>query len=105
LGSPGPVDPEEAFVAALSSCHMLTFLAIAARKRLVVDGYEDDAEGVLAKDGEGRMAMTVITLRPRVVFSGEKMPAREDINQLHHKAHEACFIANSVRSEVRVEPR
>ena len=98
------VDPEEAFVASLSSCHMLFFLAFAQRAGFRVDSYEDSAEGVLAKDAEGRMAMTVVTLRPKAAFSGEKLPSREDLDQLHHKSHEACFIANSVKTAVRVEP-
>jgi organic hydroperoxide reductase OsmC/OhrA len=98
------IDPEEAFVASLASCHMLFFLDFARRGGFRVDSYEDNAEGVLDKDGEGRLAMTVVTLRPRVAFSGEKMPSHEDIEALHHKSHEACFIANSVKSEVRVEP-
>jgi len=99
------VDPEEAFVASLSSCHMLFFIDYARRAGFRLDSYVDDAEGILAKDAEGRMAMTVVTLRPKAVFSGEKLPAGEDIAQLHHKAHDACFIANSVKAEVRVEPR
>ena len=99
------VDPEEAFVASLSSCHMLFFLDFARREGFRIDSYEDAAEGVLAKDAQGRMAMTLVTLRPKVVFSGDKVPASEDIDQLHHKSHEACFIANSVKSEVRIEPR
>ena len=98
------VDPEEAFVAALSSCHMLFFLDFARRGGFRVDSYEDAAEGILAKDAEGRMAMTVVTLRPRVAFSGDRRPTAEEIGSLHHRAHDACFIANSVRSEVRVQP-
>jgi organic hydroperoxide reductase OsmC/OhrA len=98
------VDPEEAFVASLASCHMLFFLDYARRAGFCVDSYEDTAEGVLAKDAEGKMAMTVVTLRPRVAFSGDKHPAAADIEDLHHKSHEACFIANSVKTEVRVEP-
>ena len=98
------VDPEEAFVASLASCHMLFFIDFARRGGFVLDTYEDNAEGVLAKDGEGRMAMTVVTLHPRVVFSGEKRPTKEELDDLHHRSHEACFIANSVKSEVRVEP-
>jgi organic hydroperoxide reductase OsmC/OhrA len=104
LGSESCVDPEEAFVASLSSCHMLTFLAIAARKRLVVDGYHDEAVGVLAKDAAGRLAMTKVTLRPRITFGGEKTPSSEELRQLHDQAHHACFIANSVKTEVAVEP-
>ncbi len=105
LGSETCVDPEEAFVASLSSCHMLTFLAIAARKRYVVDGYKDEAVGVLAKDAAGRLSMTRVTLRPDVRFSGEKVPGEEETRQLHDQAHHACFIANSVKTEVVVEPQ
>ena len=104
LSDESAVDPEEAFVASLSSCHMLFFLDYARRAGFLVDSYEDKAEGVLAKGADGRMAMTVVTLRPNAVFSGEKRPTREQIDELHHKSHEACFIANSVRSDVRVEP-
>jgi organic hydroperoxide reductase OsmC/OhrA len=105
LGSESCVDPEEAFVASLSSCHMLTFLALAARKRYVVDGYRDEAVGVLGKDAEGRLAMTRVTIRPQVAFGGEKQPTTEELHQLHDRAHHACFIANSVKTEVIVEPQ
>lgn len=98
------VDPEEAFVAALSSCHLLWFLHLAAKAGFVVERYEDCADGVMAKNAEGRLAMTLVTLRPQAEFAGEKRPGRDDIEALHHKAHEACFIANSVKSEVRCEP-
>lgn len=98
------VDPEEAFVAALSSCHMLWFLHIAAQRGFVVERYEDRADGVLAEDAEGRRAMTRVTLRPRVEFAGERRPEREAIEDLHRAAHEECFIASSVKSEVRCEP-
>lgn len=105
LGSESCVDPEEAFVASLSSCHMLTFLAIAARKRYVVDSYHDEAVGVLSKDSAGRLAITKVALRPAVVFGGEKQPTTEELRQLHDQAHHACFIANSVRTEVVAEPQ
>ena len=105
LGSASCVDPEEAFVASLSSCHMLTFLALAAKKRYVVDGYHDEAVGVLAKDTAGNLAITRVTLRPRVTFGGEKVPGDEEVRQLHDRAHHACFIANSVKTEVLVEPQ
>jgi organic hydroperoxide reductase OsmC/OhrA len=105
LGSETCVDPEEAFVASLSSCHMLTFLAIAARKRYVLDGYRDEAVGVLAKDAAGRLAVTRVTLRPQVRFGGDKLPGPEELRQLHEQAHHACFIANSVRTEIVVEPQ
>ena len=96
------VDPEEAFVASLSSCHMLFFLDFARRAGLVVDAYSDEAEGVMAKRDDGRMAMTLVTLRPRVTW-GEEGPDADALAALHHKAHEACFIANSVTSEVKIE--
>ena len=98
------VDPEEAFVASLASCHMLWFLAIAAKRRFIVDHYADAAIGVMARNAAGRMAMTRVTLRPHVAFSGERRPTAEELDALHHKAHEECYIANSVTSEVRVEP-
>ena len=98
------LDPEEAFVSSLSSCHMLWFLSIAAKSKFCVDRYFDIASGVMEKNADGKMAMTVVTLRPDVVFSGERQPGREALAQLHHDAHEACFIANSVKTEVRCEP-
>ena len=99
------VDPEEAFVAALSSCHMLWFLSMAVQQGFVVDHYHDAAEGVMAKNAEGRLMMTRVTLRPLVQFSGPQLPTEAELQQMHHAAHEACFIANSVRTEVRCEPR
>ncbi len=104
LGGTDCVDPEEAFVASLSSCHMLTFLAIACKKQLVIDSYQDEAVGILAKDSAGRLAMTKVSLRPKVQFSGEKIPTTAEIAKLHEQAHHACFIANSVKTEVVVEP-
>ena len=98
------VDPEEAFVAALSSCHMLWFLNIAARRKFVVDSYSDAAVGLLGKNPEGRQAITRVTLRPDVRFSGDKLPSREELDSMHHQAHEACFIANSVKTVVACEP-
>ncbi|RYX96609.1 MAG: OsmC family peroxiredoxin [Comamonadaceae bacterium] len=98
------VDPEEAFVASLSSCHMLWFLSIASKRGFSVSRYMDAASGIMAKNAEGRMAMTVVTLRPEATFAGAKLPDRAALDQLHHEAHEACFIANSVRTEVRIEP-
>jgi organic hydroperoxide reductase OsmC/OhrA len=104
LSDPAAVDPEEAFVASLSSCHMLWFLDLACRAGWVVDDYRDDAVGVLAPRPDGRLAMTVVTLRPAVVFGGERRPDAAEVERLHHAAHEQCFIANSVTSEVRLEP-
>ncbi|BDB25913.1 OsmC family protein [Cupriavidus sp. P-10] len=98
------VDPEEMFIASLSSCHMLWFLSLAAKQRFVVDRYVDAATGVMEKNREGQMAMTVVTLRPQVTFSGAREPTRDELERLHHAAHDACFIANSVRTEVRCEP-
>jgi organic hydroperoxide reductase OsmC/OhrA len=105
LSDPSAVDPEEMFIASLSSCHMLWFLSIAAKEKFRVDRYEDEAEGVMEKDAEGKMAVTRVTLRPRVAFSGEKVPSAQDLERLHHRAHEECFIANSVKTDVRCEPR
>jgi organic hydroperoxide reductase OsmC/OhrA len=96
------VDPEEAFVASLSSCHMLFFLDFARRAGFVVDAYVDEADGELGKRADGRMAMTRVTLRPRVTWGGTT-PDEAAIAELHHKAHEACFIANSVTTKVTVE--
>ncbi len=104
-GNPEYVNPEEALVAALSSCHMLTFLAVAARKKFVVDAYHDDAVGVLEKNAQGRLAITRVTLRPKITFSGEKTPTPEELKTLHDQAHRGCFIANSVTTEVTVESR
>ena len=99
---PAGVDPEEAFVASLSSCHMLFFVDFARRAGLVVDSYVDEAEGVLEKRADGRMAMTRVMLRPRVAW-GAETPDAEAIADLHHKAHQACFIANSVTTEVSID--
>ena len=96
------VDPEEAFVASLSSCHMLWFLSLAVEKDLVVESYEDNAEGVLGKNEEGKLAMTRVTLNPKVTFGGNHIPSREQIDELHHSAHEKCFIANSVKTKIVV---
>jgi organic hydroperoxide reductase OsmC/OhrA len=103
-GDPKRVDPEAAFVAALSSCHMLTFLAIASRRRVVVDSYEDDATGFLEKNEAGKLAMTRVVLRPRVAFAGAAPPA-DLVTDLHERAHRECFIANSVRTDVSVQAR
>jgi organic hydroperoxide reductase OsmC/OhrA len=98
------VDPEQTFVASLSSCHMLWFLHIANRAKFVVDRYVDEATGVLAKDAEGRMAMTRVTLRPVVTYAGRAPDAQEHA-RLHEGAHDKCFIANSVKTEVVIEPK
>lgn len=101
---PAAVDPEEAFVAAVSSCHMLWFLSLAAQRGFTVDRYTDQAEGLLAAGPQGgRKWMTQVVLRPSVTFSGERRPTDSDLRELHHAAHEECYIANSIRGEVRVE--
>jgi len=97
------VDPEEAFVASLSSCHMLFFLSIAAKQGFVVDEYVDDAVGTLEKNADGAMAMTRVRLRPNIVYSGDKRPTREQLESMHHRAHGLCYIANSVTTEVTTE--
>lgn len=104
LSDASAVDPEEAFVAALSSCHMLWFLALAVKRGFVVDVYTDNALGTLGRNADGKLAMTRVILRPAVSFSGEAIPTPADIAALHHEAHGACFIASSVRAEVIVEP-
>ena len=97
------VDPEEAFVAALSSCHMLFFLSFAAQRGFCVDSYVDEASGLMEKNESGQMAMTRVTLKPKIGFCGEKRPTADEVDALHHKSHDACFIANSVKTEVVVE--
>jgi len=99
------VDPEEAFVASLAACHMLTFLALCARKRLTVDSYEDDAEGFLEKGANGKLQMTRVTLKPRVRFAPGNDVDAAKLADIHHKSHEECFIANSVKTDVAVEPQ
>lgn len=98
------LDPEEAFVSSLSSCHMLWFLTMAVKRKFCVDRYFDAATGVMEKNAEGKVAMTVVTLHPEVTFSGEKLPTRAELDKMHHDAHEACFIASSVKTDVRCEP-
>ena len=94
------VDPEEAFVASLSSCHMLFFLSLAARRGIEIDRYTDAAIGTLEKAEDGKLAMTRVVLRPSAEYGGDAAPQREVIEKLHHRAHELCFIANSVKSEI-----
>ena len=98
------VDPEEAFVAAISSCHMLWFLSIAARRGFRVDEYIDDAEGVMEKDPQGRIAVTRVTLRPGIAYSGERVPSAADVAAMHDEAHHECYIANSVKTTITCEP-
>jgi organic hydroperoxide reductase OsmC/OhrA len=102
LGNPAHVDPEEAFVASLSSCHMLTFLAIACKQRFVLDSYDDEAVGHMEKDDDGKLAITRVELRPKIEWSGDRVPSAEELDKMHHAAHEHCFIANSVKTKVTV---
>ena len=104
VGNPEALNPETLLVGALSSCHMLTFLAVCAKRGIIVERYDDEASGLLAKNGEGKMAITRITLRPKAVFSGDKQPNAEELAKLHERAHANCFIGSSIRAEVVVEP-
>jgi len=104
LADPAGVDPEEAFVAALSSCHMLWFLFIAAKRGFTVDAYRDEARGELGRNREGRFAMTRVVLRPRIEFSGTALPDSDQLRAMHEEAHHECYIANSVHTVVTVEP-
>lgn len=101
--NPAHVDPEEAYVASVASCHMLTFLWLAGRKGFAVASYEDCAVGTMAKNAQGTPWVERIALRPRIDWSGEKIPTAEEISHLHHAAHEGCFIANSIKTEVVIE--
>ena len=105
LSNPAAVDPEEAFVASLSSCHMLFFLYHVARKGYIVERYEDAAVGVMGKNARGASAMVKVTLRPAVNWSGERRPSNEELLALHEQSHHDCYIANSVTAEMAVEPR
>lgn len=104
MSDPTAVDPEEAFVAALSSCHMLWFLSLAVKRGWVVDAYADHAIGTLGRNEDGKVAMTRVVLRPATTFSGASVPSSTEVAEVHHAAHEACFLASSVRTEVVVEP-
>lgn len=97
------VDPEEAFIASISSCHMLFFLSIASRRGFVVDDYVDEAIGVMGKNKDGKTAVTKVTLHPRATYSGAKIPDMVQIEKMHHRAHELCFIANSVSTLIETE--
>ena len=103
FSNPANVDPEEAFVASLSSCHMLTYLYVASRKGFEISSYEDEAVGVMTKNERGVPWVSSVTLHPRITYAGSKMPTPEEVNQMHHAAHEGCFIANSVKTDVQVK--
>ena len=98
------VDPEEALVAALSSCHMLTFLYVAAKQGFVIDDYADDAVGEMTKNEHGKLWVSKVTLSPKITFTGEKRPSPEQLDELHHLAHEECYIANSLNSTITITP-
>jgi organic hydroperoxide reductase OsmC/OhrA len=98
------VDPEEAFVAAVSSCHMLWFLSIAAKRGYVVDSYRDNALGIMGRNAKGKTVVAKVRLRPLVSFTDVSAPASAELDALHHEAHEACYIANSITTEVTCEP-
>jgi organic hydroperoxide reductase OsmC/OhrA len=102
--SQSAVDPEEAFVASIASCHMLTLLHFASKRGFIVDSYEDNAVGTMVKNEQGIPWVNSVILRPRIIFSGEKQPTDDDETQLHHSAHDNCFIANSVKTDIKVEP-
>ena len=99
------VDPEEAFVASLSSCHMLFFLSIAAKKKFVVEHYEDNAEGIIDKNAEGKLAMLSVTLNPVIIFSENNIPSLSTIDAIHEEAHDSCFIANSVKTIIHINSK
>ena len=98
------VDPEEAFVASLAACHMLWFLSLAAQQGYVVDSYRDAAVGAMTKNAAGKLWISSVTLRPAVRCGGDRQPSADELERLHHRAHEECYIANSVKTEVRCEP-
>jgi organic hydroperoxide reductase OsmC/OhrA len=99
------LDPEEALVAAASSCHMLFFLSIAAGSGFVIDRYQDHATGVLGMNAQGKMALTKITLHPEITFSGALQPGPQELEAMHHRAHDQCYIANSLKAEIEIAPQ
>jgi organic hydroperoxide reductase OsmC/OhrA len=103
FSNPANVDPEEAFVAAISSCHMLTFLFLASRQGIQVDSYHDESIGLMTKNYRGVPWVSLVTLRPKIVFGGERQPTAADVEGLHHLTHEQCFIANSVKTKIMVQ--
>ena len=99
------VDPEEAFVASLAACHMLWFLHVACDAGFLPESYDDAAEGIMTKNERGMLRISQITLRPLIIWSGDKQPTSTEVDHLHHLAHEQCFIANSIKTDVIVKPR
>jgi organic hydroperoxide reductase OsmC/OhrA len=104
MSNPANVDPEEAFVASVSSCHMLTFIYLASKAQIQVENYEDEAVGVMSKNEKGVPWISAITLHPKIAYGGAKQPTAAELEGLHHKAHEQCFIAASIKTEVSVSP-
>lgn len=104
IGKKEFVNPEEAFAASLASCHMLTFLALASMKKYSISFYEDNAVAILEKNEKSKMAVTKLYLRPKITFIGDSIPDETIINEIHHRAHSECFIANSVLTEIIIEP-
>lgn len=102
LSDSSAVDPEEAFIASISSCHMLWFLSIAAKRGYIVNSYKDEAEGLMNKNKDGRLAITEVTLRPNLVYAGRSLPTKEKNTLMHTKAHEKCFIANSIHTTITI---
>ena len=102
FSNPAHVDPEEAFVASISSCHMLTFLYLASKQGFQIESYQDEAVGVLTKNEQGVPWVSLVTLNPKISYSGDKSPSSADEKQLQHLAHEQCFIANSIKTKVVV---
>lgn len=98
------VDPEEAYLTSISSCHMLWFLSMAIKNRFCVDHYFDEPIGIMEENAAGKVFVSVVTLRPKIRFVGERLPTHDQIEQMHHAAHEECFIANSIKTNVRCEP-
>jgi organic hydroperoxide reductase OsmC/OhrA len=103
FSDPAGVDPEEAFIASISSCHMLWFLSLAAKEGFSIDSYVDNAVGNMEENAEGKSAITRVALRPQIAFCGNPLPSEEQVAELHHQAHESCYIANSIKTEVVVE--
>lgn len=99
------VDPEEAFIASLSSCHMLFFLSIAAKRKYIVESYIDEASGIMQADEDKKIAMTEVTLKPTIKFIGDRQPDPQQIDKIHHQAHQQCFIANSVKTKITIQPQ
>jgi len=102
---PNAVDPEESLISAISSCHMLCFLSIAAKNGFVIDSYHDNAVGIMKPNEQKKYWVSSVTLQPKIVFSGNQIPSKTKIEEMHHEAHDECFIANSVKTDIQVHPQ